>query len=348
MTHGRINDKDLRAFAASLLTAAGTIPEEADITAKALVWADLVGRPTQGVWRLKEICPRVRRGLIRSPCEPEFIQTREGVFQVDGRNGSGRYVGHLGMEKAIETARRHGVCLVAVKNSNHNGAAAYYVELAAKAGMLGFAFTNAPRRVAAYGGASPVFGTNPFAFGAPLRDGNSVLIDFSTSAIAGSILRKGAETNQPVPAGVAVDSKGNAGIAAENGPVTLLPFGGAKGFCLGLLVEILAAVVTGSPMSFQIPSMLENPDASRPTGHAFLAMDIAALLPPDAYHARMEMLVAAIKGSALLPGVTEILLPGETRWRNYRKQLKEGVCLDSNTLESLRSLAAEMGIKPPW
>ena len=136
------------------------------------------------------------------------MQKSDGIVSVDGHNGFGRYVGHVAMSRAIELARRCGMGLVVVRNSSHFGAGAYYVQLAAQAGMIGFAFTNTPRRVAAYGGLRPIFGTNPIAFGAPLRDGRSVLIDFSTSMMAGSVLRKGLESNEPIREGVAVDEHG--------------------------------------------------------------------------------------------------------------------------------------------
>jgi LDH2 family malate/lactate/ureidoglycolate dehydrogenase len=213
--------------------------------------------------------------------------------------------------------------------------------------MIGFAFTNAQGRVVAHGGLRPIFGTNPIAFGAPLRDGRSVLIDFSTSMMAGTVLRKGLESNEPIPQGVAVDEHGKpATNPAEL--FAMLPFGGAKGYCLGLLVEILAGVITGSLMSFQIPYKPEKTQRVTRIGHVFLAIDIATLLPLPEYYERMAMLVTAIKDSPLQPGVSEVLIPGEARWRSYLKQIKEGILLDSETIESLESLAAERKIATPW
>jgi LDH2 family malate/lactate/ureidoglycolate dehydrogenase len=213
--------------------------------------------------------------------------------------------------------------------------------------MIGFAFTNAPRRVAAHGGLRPVFGTNPIAFGAPLRDGHSVLIDFSTSMMAGSVLRKGLESNEPIPEGVAVDEHGKPATNPTE-IFAMLPFGGARGYCLSLLVEILTGVITGSLMSFQIPYILEKTQRVTRIGHVFLVIDIATLLPLQEYHERMAMLVTAVKESLHQPGVSEVLIPGEARWRSYFKQIKEGILLDSKTIGSLESLAAERKIATPW
>jgi LDH2 family malate/lactate/ureidoglycolate dehydrogenase len=349
MIDRRINHKDLRDLAAALLSAGGTDESEVDTIADILVWADLVGRSSQGIWRLKELLPRLRAGLIESPCSPEFTQTRDGIVLVDGHNGFGRYVGHVAMSRAIELARRCGVGLAVVRNSSHFGAGAYYVNLAAQAGMIGLAFSNTPRRVAAYGGLRPIFGTNPIAFGAPLHNGLSVLADLSTSMMAGSVIRKGQESNEPIREGVAVDENGRPVTNPKEGQFfAMLPFGGAKGYCLSLLVEILTGVITGSLMSFQIPSMLEKTQPVTRIGHFFLVIDIATLLPLPEYHERMAMLVAAIKDSPRQPGISEVLIPGETRWRSYLKQIKEGILLDSETIELLESLAAEWKIATPW
>ena len=347
MIDRRINHKDLRDFAAALLSAGGTDESEVGTIADILIWADLVGRSTQGIWCLKTLLQRLRAGFIQSPCSPEFMQRTDGIALVDGHNGFGRYVGHVAMSRAIELARRCGIGLSVVRNSSHFGAAAYYVHLAAKAGMIGFAFTNAPRRVAAHGGLRPIFGTNPIAFGAPLRDGRSVLIDFSTSMMAGSVIRKGLESNETIREGVAVDERGQPATSPTE-VFAMLPFGGARGYCLSLLVEILTGVITGSLMSFRIPYILEKTQRVTRIGHVFLVIDIATLLPLQEYHERMAMLVTAIKDSPLQRGISEVLIPGEARWRSYLKQIKEGILLDSKTIESLESLAAKQKLATPW
>jgi LDH2 family malate/lactate/ureidoglycolate dehydrogenase len=347
MIDRRINHKDLRDLAVALLSAGGADESEVCTIADILIWADLVGRSTQGIWCLKTLLQRLHAGFIQSPCSPEFTQRRDGIVLVDGHNGFGRYVGHVGMLQAIELARRCGIGLALVRNSSHFGAAAYYVNLAAQAGMVGFAFTNAPRRVAAHGGLRPIFGTNPIAFGAPLSNGQSVLVDFSTSMMAGSVVRKALESNEPLTEGVAIDQHGLP-TTSPTEVFAMLPFGGARGYCLGLLVEILTGVLTGSLMSFQIPYILEKTQQATHTGHVFLVIDVTALLPIQEYHERMATLVGTIKDSPLQSGVAEVLIPGETRWRSYLKQIKEGILVDSATIESLEALAAERKIATPW
>src|SRR5258708_11709586 len=135
MIDRRINHKDLRALAAALLSASGTDESEVGTIADILIWADLVGRSTQGIWCLKTLLHRLRAGFIQSPCSPEFTQRRDGIVLVDGHNGFGRYVGHVAMSRAIELARRCGIGLAVVRNSSHFGAAAHHVHLAAQAAL---------------------------------------------------------------------------------------------------------------------------------------------------------------------------------------------------------------------
>jgi len=349
MTRARINHEDLRGFAARLLTAAGAIPEEANIAAEVLVWADLIGRSTQGVWRLSVLLPRLRDGLIRSPCVPELSQRADSIAVLDGHDGFGQFVGHIAMKRAVALARSHGIGVAAVRNSNHFSAGAYYVQMAAREEMLGFAFTNATRRVAPHGGLTPLFGTNPISFGAPMRGSQPVLIDFATGAMAGSVIRRATETNTPIPEGVAIDEEGRPVTDPKEAlKATLLPFGAAKGFCLSLMVEILTGVVTESLMSFQIPTMHEKEQSPSRIGHFFLAIDVARLLPIEDYYRRIETLVAAVKASRRAKGIKEILIPGKTRWRNYEDQLARGVRLDAKTIKSLKSLATELNIATPW
>src|SRR5258708_11724336 len=149
--------------------------------------------------------------------------------------------------------------------------------------------------------------------------------------------RQGVDANEPIPEGVAIDEHGKPTTNSTE-VFAMLPFGGAKGYCLSLLVEILTGVISGSLMSFQIPSMLEKTQPVTRIGHFFLVIDIATLLPLPEYHERMAMLVAAIKDSPLQPGISEVLIPGEARWPTYLRQTKEGIFLNSKPIQSLDTL----------
>ena len=334
----------LTRFAGEALVAGGADAEQAASVAEALVWADTVGRPNQGVWRLPILSKRLQSGLFQCPCEPVIEARAPALTAIDGNNGMGHHVGRLAMKTAIDRTRATGIAAVLVRNSNFLGIAGYYAQLASERGMLGLAMSNSFPKVAAHGGTRPVLGTNPLAFAAPLRDGTSVIVDLATAASSGSKITKSAEQGDTLPEGVAVDRDGK--------PITdpsrvaqgaLLPFGGAKGYALAVMVEILSGVMTGAGVAHGVRSMYGDFGRGGDNGHFFAAIDIERLMPLDAFYERMESL------SAVLRHDDGVLLPGEIRWRERQQALSAGtVDLDEKTTEALEVLAGSLGVELPW
>ncbi len=341
--------RTLRTFTERLLSASGVDQEEAHVVAGVLVWSNLVGRHLHGVLRVSAYLARFRKGLILSPCSPTFQSKTASVEILDGGHGFGQYVGHLGMTRAIEIAEKQGVGVVAVRGSNHFGNGAYYVDLAAGRNKIGIALSNSAPRVAPHGASTAVFGTNPFSFGAPTKGARPVLVDFSTGMIAGAAIRQAIEEKERLPEGSVVDAAGLAvSDPREAVHAAILPFGGAKGFGLGLAIEILCGIVTGAGFSHQIASLYHNLDNHADIGHFFLAMQIDKLLPLGTFFERMDQLIAWIKDANRLPGVSEILIPGESRWREYEQQIHNGVRIDQQTMDLLGDLAAGISVPTPW
>jgi LDH2 family malate/lactate/ureidoglycolate dehydrogenase/D-alanine-D-alanine ligase-like ATP-grasp enzyme len=339
---------DLEALTLSIVRASGATGPQAERFAKILVWNDRIGRATHGVWRLEAYCRRFELGLIRCPCAPIFNQTAAAAGTLDGDEGFGLYVGHVAMQRAIGLATKAGAGVVAVSNSNHFASAAYYVELAARRGMIGIALSNSTPRVAAFGGAKPVFGTNPIAFGAPRRDGRSVLVDIATSAISGAHLINCVEKGGVLEAGMAIDADGNPTIdprRASDG--ALLPFGGAKGYGVALMVEILSGVLSGAAFSHDVRSMFKDFRSSGRNGHLFVAIDIARFMPLDTYHNRLDTLLGIVTHSGK-DGQSPVLVPGEGRWDAYDRTTRDGISLDRRAVRSLETLADRHGIPVPW
>lgn len=346
----KIESSKLQQLIFDILYAEGVTSEEASLIAKALVWCNLIGRHSQGVMRLTILLKRFRLGLIKSPSYPKFIQKAETIYLVEGNNGFGQYLGSIAMSKAIEVADQYGIGVVGVRCSNHFGANAYYVQMAAEKSKIGLAFTNGFPRTAPHGGITATLGTNPLGFGAPMKNKHSILVDLSTGASSGSLIRQAAEENRDIPEGVLIDEDGNPIVdvhKAKNGGV-ILPFGGAKGFCLGLMVEILSGVITGAGISHEVASMYKNFEQGSNSGHLFMAIDISQLMDIEIYYERMTDLVSFIKSSKRKGGFDEILIPGESRWRNYNRQLVEGIELNLETIESLEDIANPLNVAIPW
>lgn len=336
-------ERQLLRISKELLIASGADQQEAEIVSHILVWCDFIGRDNQGVLRLPILTQRIEKGLVSTPCHYKVNKNSSSAILIDGKQGMGHYLAHQGMEKAIQIARDTGIAFVGIRDSNFFGAGAYYVEQAASAGMIGIAASNSFPKVAAFQGVSSVLGTNPFAFSAPRENGHNLLLDMATSASAGSTIRQCIENNEELPSGIAVDKKGNSirnPRDVEKG--TILPFGGAKGYGLSLMVEILSGIITGAGFSHGVKSMYKNMEETSDNGHFFIAIDINKLMPLNTYYERMETFINLLRDSG--SDSRKVLFPGELRWETYEKNKKLGLGINPDTAEELKKLANRYGI----
>ena len=337
---------DLERFALRVLFNAGADPEQAEIVSASLVWSNATGRPDHGLWRLPAYLERFRRGLIRCPCHPVVSRPAPALVSVDGDNGFGHYVGHVSMHEAISTAAVTGIGLAAVHNSNHFGAAGYFVNLAADANMLGIATSNSVAKVAPHGGVRPVFGTNPIAFGVPRSRQRPIIFDMATAAVSGASLLRAGDEGTPIPDGVVVDRQGRwITDVSELGDGALVPFGGAKGAGIALLVELLAGVITGATLSRDVRSMFDDFSGSAAIGHCFIALDVGRLMDFGDYTARLDDLLGDMTTSG--PADGSVRLPGDRGWVALDAAEVVGVDLDPATRRGLEELAERSGIAFP-
>lgn len=342
----RVGVEDLKTFAGDVLLAHGVNSAQINSVADVMAWSDLVGRSTHGIARLKIHVDRLAKGVLNPTSQPVVSKAGSSMELIDGDRGFGHHVACLAIDRAIDLARESGVGSVGVHNSNFFGAAAYYVNRAAEAGMIGLALSNSVPNVAAFGGAKPVFGTNPLGFGAPRGNGRHFLLDMATSAWSASAVRASLDRGDTLPEGVAVDEAGvqitePRHVAAS----TLLPLGGAKGYGLALMIEMLTAVITGAGVSRGVASLFRDMSRSGDNGHFMLAIDISKLMPLGTYYERIEDLIETIKSSN--PN-NEVLYPGEHRWRTRDDNLANGIPIAPGVAASLDQLARPLGLVVPW
>jgi len=244
----------------------------------------------------------------------------------DGGNQNGMLGMYHATRAVIERAKPHGLALVAVSNIWMSGRSAYYVEMAARAGLIGIHTVAAPPMVAPLGGARPVLGTNPIAFGFPL-DGDPLVIDLGTSAFMGTELQFRQRLGIPLPEGVALDAHGrpttDAG-AARGGAI--LPFGGHKGYVLALAMHALGVLGGG---------MADREGG----GYLFIAFRPDLFVPLDDYRHALAAEIAAIKATPRQQGVDEIRIPGERAYRERARLTREGIEIDRRIQDALTKLA---------
>lgn len=346
----RVHVDELRQFARDLATAAGVPPQEAEALAETLAWCDLRGHQTQGLYLLPILLKRLRLGLLASPANMEWQRTAPSTGTVDAKHGFGQIAGRLAMDHAIQLARETGAGIVGVKDSNHFGAAGDHAARAAEQGLLGLSYSNSMPKVAPHGGRHRLLGTNPFAFACPRRHGVPLVIDLATGASAGSLVSHARRMGRPLPDGIALDSDGNPTTDPNevDGGGCLLPAAGAKGYCLGLLVEILSGVLTGAAVAPNVGSVFRDLDRQTRCGHLFVAIDIARFLPIEEFGERLEGLLTALTSVAPRDGVESVNLPGDARMKCADEQARTGVAIPDYLIKSLTETARELGVSTPW
>lgn len=339
----RLEASALERFGKALLERAGVSDMQAGTVSANLAWNDAAGRHNHGFERLPVLLDRVAAGGLAKAPILQFDPVTDTMARLDADGAFGQHAGTLAMDHACEVAERHGIGVVGVANSNFYGTGAAFVARATGRGMIALALSNSYPKVAAPGGAAPVLGTNPFAFGAPLAGGDLV-VDFSTAALAGSTLRAVTQAGGTLPEGMLVDASG-APVTdpARAEDATLLPAAGGKGFGLALMVEVFAGVLTGAGIGAGVGSLYG--DLARPSdnGHLFLALDPARWLGAD-FAPRMGALADMVRSSAP-EGV--VRLPGAARWAAIDDAAQNGVAVPAQSWAELRRRAADAGVTAP-
>ena len=248
-------------------------------------------------------------------------------LQFDGGNNVGMLALHYATDAAIARAERAGIAVVGLTNSWVSGRSAYYVERIARAGLVAFHTASSSRAVAPPGGTRPILGTNPIAFALPTA-GEPLVFDMGTSAFMHTELMLRQRLGELLPEGVAIDAAAEPTrdpAAARQG--ALLPFGGYKGFGLGLVVQALG-VLAGSAL-----------DSDKDNGYLFIALKPDLLRPEDAVRRETSELVERVKAVPRQPGIDEIRLPGERASRSRERLLREGLEIDRLVYDALQRLA---------
>lgn len=323
-----------RALARAVLIAAGASRAAAEATAEALVAADADGIASHGLSRLPAYADQIRSGKVKGQAEPALEWTSVSTLRVDAREGLAFPAIAAGLEAAAGRVAESGIVAVSVFASHHAGVMGHHVEQMAERGLAALAFSNSPQAIAPWGGQAGVFGTNPIAFATPRKDAAPLVIDASLSKVARGKIMVAAQRGNAIPGDWALDAQGNPTTdpkAALAG--TMLPIGDAKGAALVLMVEILAAALTGGQFGFEAASFFTAEGPSPAIGHLFLVMDPVRLGGPD-YLVRLELLLGAILGQE------GTRLPGERRLKARAIGEAEGITIPADLLEDLQRRSA--------
>ena len=324
---------EAQTMACDVLTANRSSAANAAIVARALVAAELDGIGSHGLSRLPAYAGQAACGKVDGFAEPEMTITGAGAARVDARCGFAFPALAIALETARERAAAAGIAAVAVANSHHCGVAGHHVEWLAGRGLVALLFANTPAAIAPWGGERASFGTNPIAFAAPRADGRPPLvIDLSLSKVARGRIMLAKQRGEAIEPGWALDAHGQPTTDAEAALAgTMVPLGDAKGAALALMVEILAATLTGSQHAFEASSFLDAEGAPPRVGQLVVAISPEAF-GGAGFAARCEHLIGHVLGQR------GTRLPGARRLETRARRIREGIPVDDGLLADLQRL----------
>ncbi len=307
------------------------------ICTNALINAELVGAPSHGLSRLKMYCDRINKKLINPKPKIKIRKISQSITHIDANNSIGFVAADIGIKKAISNAKKNGIGLVAVKNSGHYGLSGYYAEQAVKKNLIAMCFTNAPPAIAPHGAKKSLFGTNPICFGTPTASKIPFILDTSVSVINRGKIRVAARTGKKIPEGVALDKFGKPTTDAKKALAGVqLPIAGFRGSGLAWMVDILSGVLTGGNHGGKVKDPFDDFSGPQNIGHLFIV--IKPNLFVENYNQRIRENVKRIKRLPKIKGVKEILYPGQSKFRRYKKNINKKIKIPPNIAKDLKKL----------
>lgn len=300
-------------------------PRNAAAVAEALIAAEMDGLRGHGLSRLSSYCGQSASGKVDGLAEPEVTKVGGAAVRIDARRGFAYPAMELAVDKLSGLAAEMGIAVAAITNSHHCGAAGYHVEKLARQGLVGLLFANTPKAIAPWGGSRALFGTNPIAFAVPRKDQEPMVIDLALSKVARGKIMVANRENREIPEGWALDANGRPTTdpaTALGG--TMVPMGDAKGAALVLMVEILAAAVTGANFGYEASSFFEAEGDPPKVGQLLLAI-APGPLSGELFYARIEELFAQIlnQEDTRLPGERRLILRSRAEEQGLRLSLAE-------------------------
>ncbi|MGL5012006.1 MAG: Ldh family oxidoreductase [Paracoccaceae bacterium] len=321
-------------IAALALTRAGASALQAAAVARSIRAAEAEGTRGIGLGYLPWYCQHLRVGKIIGSVTPQVTVTRPGVITVDAQGGFAHPAYEAGEDALVTAARAQGIAVLGVTDAYACGVLGYFSDRLARAGLVSLSVTNASSTMAPWGGRTPFFGTNPWSFGAP-RNGDPLIIDSSSSATAFVNLATAAAEDRPIPPHWALDANGQPTTDAKAGLAgSIAPAGGHKGGALALMVEVLAAGLTGAHWSFQASSLGDDHGGPPKLGQTFIAIDPAAMAP--GFTDRIEIMLTAMLAQ------DGVRLPGARRQANAARNATAGVSITTAEQQTLSELIGRL------
>ncbi len=350
----------MESFMADVLMALGVPGEDAKVAADVLITADKRGIDSHGINRLKPMyCDRIRAGTLDPKAKPEVVREGPTTAVIDGHHGLGHPISKKAMGMAIDKAKKYGMGMAVVRNSNHYGIAGYYSMMAEKEGLIGISGTNARPSVAPTFGVENMMGTNPFAFAIPTDEEFPFVFDAATSITQRGKVEVCARKGKKLPEGLLIGEDGEPLTDPERiledlkkGKAAFCPLGGIgeetgghKGYGYAAVVEILSSALQ-SGCFLKMVSGLDADGKPVPCalGHFFIAIDVSAFTDIGSFRKATGDIMRALRASKKVPGKDRIYTAGEKEHLVWLERKDKGVPLNESLRKEVVQLRDEFGL----
>ena len=331
----------------------GFTKDESRIISDVLLMSDDFGIESHGMQRLVRYHKGIESGLIKVDAKPEVVFDTPISAVIDGHSGMGQLIGQYAMELAIEKAKKTGVGIVSVRNSNHYGIAGYYARMAMDQGLIGFSCTNSEAIMVPTFGKKAMLGSNPIAVCAP-ADPYPFFFDASTTVVTRGKLEMYNKMDKPIPTGWAVNKEGASSNSAsevlgnikahEGGGIVPLggdteQLGGHKGYGYGMLCELFASILS---QGYTSAHTMQNGFSG--ICHGFMAINPAFFGDAEAIKQHFSTYLTELRESPKADGAERIYTHGEKEMEAIKKVQKEGVPVNVNTVKEMIDMANYLGM----
>ncbi len=355
----RVPAESLTHFMRDVLIKAGVPEEDAHICADILIAADLRGIDSHGINRLKPIYyDRIKQGTQTAVTKMEIVREGPTTTVIDGHNGMGHVIGKKAMDITIEKAKKYGMAMTAVRNSNHYGIAGYFGLMASEKDMIGITGTNARPSIAPTFGVENMLGTNPLTFVMPSDDGFPFFLDCATSVTQRGKIEVYAREGKETPSGLVIDRESNYLTDSKaildmltQGTAALVPVGGVgeetggyKGYGYATVVEILSAALQGGSFLKALLGVENGKKVPYHLGHFFMAIDIAAFTDPADFKKTTGDILRALRNSKKAPGYERIYTAGEKEHLVWLDRSKNGIPINKELQDEINGLVKELSL----
>ena len=305
-------------------------------TANAEALADIVSRAerdgshSHGLFRLPGYVKALRSGKVDGKAKPTVKHITPAVIQVDGHGCFAPLAQAVGLPVLAEATQKIGIAALSLVGVHHFAALWPETEYLADRGLVGIACTAYMPMVAPAGTKQALFGTNPISFAWPRPGHTPIVYDMATAAMAMGDVQIAARDGRDVPMGTGLDADGN--LTTDPAAIAkgvLLPFGGYKGSAIALMVELLAAGMTGEQFSFEARAT-DNGDGGPPRGGEMVIGMAPEIIAGDGWQTHVEGFVEK------LTALDGIRLPGERRHKN--RQDTGSRAINAALIETIRGL----------